>query len=82
MGQENVRLHDAQTAADMAHQKAIYDLTHGINTANRAEQVAAAQKGMGIYGEQEKQGAEFDRATLTALASMYHTDKSAATQLQ
>lgn len=80
-GLENVRLHDAGAAADMAHQKAIYDLTHGINAANRKEQVEAAQKGMGMYGEQEKLGGEFDRAKLQALAQMYHTDHAGAAQI-
>ena len=81
MGQEDVRLHNAETAADMAHQKAIYDLTHGINTANRAEQVSAMNKGLGMYGDQEKLGGEFDRTKLTALASAYHTKEAAAAQL-
>ena len=81
-GLEDVRLHAADTAADMAHQKGVYDMLNKINTANRTEQVNAAAKGMGIYGDQEKNVADKDRANLQALASAYHTDVSAGAQLQ
>lgn len=81
-GLEGVRLHEASTAADLAHQKGVYDMLNKINTGNRAEQVGAAAKGMGIYGDQEKAVAEKDKANLQALVSAYHTNVSAGAQLQ
>lgn len=80
-GLEDVRLNAADLSADMAHQKGVYDMLNKINTANRTEQVGAAAKGMGIYGEQEKDVNSKNVANLQALTNARNSDVSANSAL-
>jgi hypothetical protein len=73
---------EKQRAEDMAHSQKMYELTHGLNTADRAEKVGSAGKAATLFGEEERSKATADSNRLTTLANIYHTDKAAAAQIE
>lgn len=73
---------EKQRADDMAHQQKMYDLAHGLNTADRAEKVGSAGKAATLFGEEQKSAATAESNRLTSLANIYHTDVAAAAQIQ
>lgn len=73
---------EKQRADDMAHSQKMYDLTHGLNTADRAEKVGSAGKAATLFGEEEKSKATADSNRLTTLANIHHTDVAAAAQIK
>jgi hypothetical protein len=79
-GSEANRAEEAATAADMAQQQKVYELINSINKANRAEGVGAAKSAGELLTGREKSVSDEARARLQALAQVYNTDVSSATQ--
>jgi hypothetical protein len=79
-GSEANRAEEAATSADMAQQQKVYELLNAINKSNRAEGVGAAKSAGELLTGREKSVSDEARARLQALAQVYNTNVSSATQ--
>jgi hypothetical protein len=79
-GAEANRAEEAATAADMAQQQKVYEMINAINKSNRTEGVGAAKSAGELLAGREKSTGDEARARLQALANVYNTDVSSATQ--